>query len=76
MESRASFILLGILEKGGRDHLVKEIVKSGVGFDKCIAGQHFLKLINGSTGKEFQQQPHGQKKFDNKKKWGFFSLIV
>lgn len=77
LESRASFILLGILEKGGRDHLVKEIVKSGVGFDKCIAGQHFLKLINGSTGKEFQQQqPHGQKKYDGKKKWDFLSLIV
>jgi hypothetical protein len=46
IESRASFVLLAILEKGGRDHLLKEIIKSGVKFDKCIAGKHFVKLID------------------------------
>lgn len=50
LESKASFILLGILEKGGRDNLVKEISKSGVKFDKCIAGQHFVKLIDSVVG--------------------------
>jgi hypothetical protein len=41
---------LGILEKGGRDHLVREIVKTGAKFDKCIAGQHFVKLIDNLMG--------------------------
>jgi hypothetical protein len=70
LESRASFILLGILEKGGRDHLIKEIVKSGVGFDKCIAGQHFMKLINSGEGSGFQQQQHQphKKQHDGRKK--------
>jgi hypothetical protein len=46
VESKASFVLLGILEKGGRDHLVHEIIKTGVNFDNCIAGKHFMKLIS------------------------------
>ena len=60
IESKASFILLGILEKGGRDHLVKEIAKSGVKFDKCIAGQHFVKLIESVVGQ--QSKPKDGKK--------------
>ena len=61
LESRASFILLGLLEKGGRDHLIREIVKSGAKFDKCIAGQHFVKLIDSLGG---QSKPNK----DSKKK--------
>ncbi len=39
--------MLGILEKGGRDHLMQSIVKSGANFEKCIAGKHFMKLFEG-----------------------------
>lgn len=60
--------MLGILEKGGRDHLVKEIVKSGVKFDKCIAGQHFVKLIGNVDGVSAPQQQQ-KKQFDGKRKW-------
>ncbi len=61
LESKASFILLGILEKGGRDHLVKEIAKTGVKFEKCIAGQHFVKLIDNTVGHQ-NKAKEGKKK--------------
>jgi len=60
--------LLGILEKGGRDHLVKEIVKTGVKFDKCIAGQHFLKLISGVEGTPAPQTHQKNQQFNGKRK--------
>lgn len=72
LESKASFILLGILEKGGRDNLVKEIVKSGVNFDKCIAGQHFLKLISsveGTPAPQNYQKNQKQQQQNGKRKW-------
>jgi len=32
LKTKASFVLLSIIEKGGRDHLLKEIKKMGINF--------------------------------------------
>ena len=73
IESRASFVLLAILEKGGSDHLLKETVKSGVKLDKCIAGKHFVKLIDEYEGKSGSKGKPQQKFTPNKddKKGGY-----
>jgi hypothetical protein len=40
--------------------LIREIIKTGVKFDKCIAGQHFVKLIDNISGNK--QQKDGKRK--------------
>lgn len=49
LSSKASFILLALIEKGGRDHLISEVKRSNVKLDKIVAGEHYAKLLNGKN---------------------------
>jgi hypothetical protein len=46
--------------------LIKEIVKTGAKFDKCIAGKHFIQLINNTSGIQSSNSKHQS---DNDKKF-------
>jgi hypothetical protein len=47
LTSKASFVLLGLIEKGGRDYIITEIKKSGIKLEKVVAGEHYMKVISG-----------------------------
>ena len=77
LESKASFILLGVLEKGGRDHLVQTIMKAnGLNLDKCIAGKHFYKLFETAKQNQVNSNGNSNDKKDKKKKNWFIDTFI
>lgn len=62
LDSKASFILLSILEKGGRDHLITVVYKVNAKFDKCIAAKYFEKLFENVKGETSKSVDKGNKK--------------
>lgn len=47
LETKASFVLLGLIEKGGRDYLLQEVKKNRklLQSGAVVAGQHYLNLL-------------------------------
>jgi hypothetical protein len=45
LETKASFVLLGLIEKGGRDYLLQEVKRHRKLLDKAVAGEHYLRLL-------------------------------
>lgn len=46
LTTKASYILLGLIEKGGREHLLKEVKRSRVKLADAVAGHLYTNLIN------------------------------
>lgn len=49
LASRAAFVLLGLVEKGGRDYLLSEVNKHKSKLKDSPVGKHFLTLLSGRT---------------------------
>ena len=45
LKSKATFILSVIIEKGGRDYLLKEVKNSGVDLNSVLAGKFYQERI-------------------------------
>jgi len=45
LETKASFVLLGLIEKGGRDNLLQEVKRNRKLLESAVAGQHYLNLL-------------------------------
>ena len=45
LKSKATFILSNIIEKGGRDHLLKEVKNSGVDLSTVLAGKFYKERL-------------------------------
>ena len=44
--NKSSFVLLGLIEKGGREYLLDEIKKSRIKLNEVVAGNHYITLLN------------------------------
>lgn len=49
LTSRAGFVLLGLVEKGGRDYLLSEVGKHKSKLKDSPVGKHFLTLLSGKS---------------------------
>ena len=45
LSSRAGFVLLGLIEKGGRDYLLTEASKQKAALKDSIVGKHITNLL-------------------------------
>lgn len=48
--TKAGFVLLGLIEKGGRDYLLAEVGKHKSKLRDSPVGKHFLTLFGDNTG--------------------------
>jgi hypothetical protein len=49
LSTKAAFVLLGLVEKGGRDYLLNEVRKHKSLLSSSPVGKHFLTLLGGRT---------------------------
>lgn len=49
LTSRAGFVLLGLVEKGGRDYLLSEVGKNKSKLRNSPVGKHFSVLLGGKN---------------------------
>ena len=49
LSTKAAFVLLGLVEKGGRDYLLNEVRKHKSLLSASPVGKHFLTLLGGRT---------------------------
>ena len=46
LRSKASFLVLALIEKGGRDDLLREVKRSRVPLESVVGGEHYKALLN------------------------------
>ena len=49
LSTKAAFVLLGLVEKGGRDYLLTEVKKHRSLLNSSPVGKHFMNLLGGKS---------------------------
>ena len=49
LSTKAAFVLLGLVEKGGRDYLLAEVKKHRSLLNSSPVGKHFMNLLGGKS---------------------------
>lgn len=58
LTTRAGFVLLGLIEKGGRDYLLAEVGKHKSKLKDSPVGKHLLTLLSGTAGVKIERKSH------------------